>query len=68
MIINKEMIKRNGNKVISIMQQMRRYSFKELQFSTCLSNTDLCLALILLIQEGQIKQNRDEFGIYYTLN
>lgn len=47
MIINKEMIKRNGNKVINIMQQMRRYSFKELQFSTCLSNTDLCLALIL---------------------
>ncbi len=68
MIINKEMIKRNGSKIISIMRKMCRYSFDELQIFTRLNNTDLCLALMLLIQEGLIKQNRDEFGVYYALN
>lgn len=50
------------------MRQMYRYSFDELQHFTRLGSTDLCLTLILLVQEGKIEQNRNEFGVYYVLN
>ena len=50
------------------MRQMCRYSFEELQHFTHLGSTELCLALIFLVQEGKIEQNRDEFGVYYALS
>lgn len=68
MIINIEKIKKNSGRIIGMMRQMYRYSFDELQHFTCLGSTDLCLALILLVQEGKIEQNRNEFGVYYVLN
>ncbi len=68
MIINIEMIKKNSGRIIGMMRQMCRYSFEELQHFTRLGSTDLCLALILLVQEGKIEQNRDELGVYYVMN
>jgi len=40
----------------------------ELQKICQLGNTELCLALVQLIQENKIKQDRNEQGIYYVLN
>ncbi len=68
MTINIKTIKLNANKVIRKMQQMQRYSFDELQHFTALNPTELCLALMSLIQEGIIKQNKDELGVYYALH
>jgi len=68
MIINKRIIKKNSKKVFYIMKRMYHYSFNELQKSTLLENTELCLALIQLLQEDKIIQYRDESGIYYVLN
>lgn len=68
MTINKEMIKKNGGRIIGTMQRMCRYSFEELQRYTRLGSTDLCLALLLLVQESRIEQNRDGAGVYYVLN
>lgn len=50
------------------MRQMRHYSFEELQYFNRLGSTELCQTLILLVQEGKIEQNRNEFGVYYVLN
>lgn len=68
MIINTEKIKKNSGRIIGMMRQMCRYSFEELQHFTRLGSTELCLALIFLVQEGKIEQNRDEFGVYYALS
>ena len=68
MTINIKTIQLNANKVIRKMQQMQRYSFDELQRFTALKPTELCLALMSLIQEGIIKQNKDELGVYYALH
>jgi len=68
MIANKEIIKTNSRKVFNIMKQTQHYSFSELQSFTLLENTELCLALIQLLQEGKIAQYKDESGIYYALN
>lgn len=67
MIINMELIKKNGSRIIGMMRQMCRYSFEELQHFTRLGTTELCLALVLLVREGKIEQNRDESGVYYAL-
>jgi len=68
MIINIEKIKKNSGRIIDMMRQMRHYSFEELQYFNRLGSTELCQTLILLVQEGKIEQNRNEFGVYYVLN
>ena len=63
MIINIEKIKKNSGRIIDMMRQMRHYSFEELQYFNRLGSTELCQTLILLVQEGKIEQNRNEFGV-----
>lgn len=53
---------------VCIRYQMVHYTFNELQKICQLGNTELCLALVQLIQENKIKQDRNEQGIYYVLN
>lgn len=67
MKFNKEAIKTNSKRVCEVMVRMYHYSFAELQKFSKLSSTDLCLALIQLLQEGKIQQDKDEEGIYYSL-
>ena len=68
MTINKQIIKRNSVKVFSVMKRMCRYSFQELQCCTQLGATELCLALLQLLQERLIEQDRDARGVYYVLS
>lgn len=66
MIINNERIKEDSINVYKAMNRMVHYSFNELQRLCHLESTDLCLALIQLLRESKIEQNRDKTGIYYT--
>ena len=66
--INKQIIKQNSVKVFNVMKRMCRYSFQELQCCTQLGTTELCLALLQLLQEKLIEQDRDGRGIYYALS
>ena len=66
--INKQIIKQNSVKVFNVMKRMCRYSFQELQCCTQLATTELCLALLQLLQEKLIEQDRDARGIYYALS
>ena len=66
--INKQIIKQNSVKVFNVMKRMCRYSFQELQRCTQLGTTELCLALLQLLQEKLIEQDRDARGIYYALS
>ncbi|OUN55726.1 hypothetical protein B5G17_08545 [Bacteroides uniformis] len=68
MTINKQIIKRNSAKVFSVMKRMCRYSFQELQCCTQLETTELCLALLQLLQERLIEQDRDARSVYYALS
>ena len=68
MTINKQIIKQNSVKVFNVMKRMCRYSFQELQCCTQLGTTELCLALLQLLQEKLIEQDRDAKGIYYALS
>lgn len=68
MTINKQIIKQNSVKVFNVMKRMCRYSFQELQCCTQLGTTELCLALLQLLQEKLIEQDRDARGIYYALS
>ena len=68
MTINKQIIKQNSVKVFNVMKRMCRYSFQDLQCCTQLGTTELCLALLQLLQEKLIEQDRDARGIYYALS
>ena len=68
MALNKETIINNSKKVYACMYQMVHYTFNELQKICQLGNTELCLALVQLMQENKIKQDRNEQGIYYATN
>ena len=68
MTINKQIIKQNSAKMFSVMKRMCRYSFQELQCCTQLGTTELCLALLQLLQERLIEQDRDARGVYYALS
>ncbi len=68
MAFSKQTIISNSKKVYANMYQMVYYTFNELQKICQLGNTELCLALVQLIQEKKIKQGRNKQGIYYVLN
>ena len=59
MALNKQTIINNSKKVYACMYQMIHYTFNELQKICQLGNTELCLALVQLIQENKIKQDRN---------
>ena len=59
MALNKQTIINNSKKVYACMYQMVHYTFNELQKICQLGNTELCLALVQLIQENKIKQDRN---------
>ncbi|MDD6473282.1 MAG: hypothetical protein PUF62_09675 [Bacteroidales bacterium] len=66
MIINKELISKNSTLLYGKMKKMYRYTFSELQKLANLESTDLCLALIQLLQENKIMQDKGPQGICYA--
>ncbi|MBQ8224839.1 MAG: hypothetical protein IJZ86_05785 [Bacteroides sp.] len=63
----KELIKRNSMLLCSLMKQMYHYTFNELQHICQLGDTDLCLAIVRLLQEGKLQQSRNGQNVYYML-
>lgn len=67
MIIDKEHIRKNSVVLYGKMKKMYRYTFDELQRLANLGSTELCLALIQLLQEDKITQDRGPQGICYAV-
>lgn len=67
MNISKEAIKKNSTILYSRMKRMYHYTFEELDRLLNLGSTELCLALIQLLQERKIEQCKDAAGIRYTM-
>lgn len=63
----KEYIALNSQVLYSLMTDNHHYSFNELQCISSFTDTDLCLAIVKLLQMGKIKQGRDEKGVYYMV-
>lgn len=67
MIIDKEHIRKNSVVLYGKMKKMYRYTFDELQRLANLGSTELCLALIQLLREDKITQDRGPQGICYAV-
>lgn len=67
MIVDKEHIRRNSVVLYGKMKRMYRYTFDELEKLVNLGSTELCLALIQLLQEDKITQNRGPEGVCYVV-
>mgnify|MGYP001073753336 CR=1 FL=1 len=67
MVLDKEHICENSRILYGKMKRMCCYSFNELQKLTNFESTDLCLALIRLLQENKITQDRAKKGICYAV-
>jgi len=65
MMFNKDSIVHNSRKLYAAMKKMYHYSFNDLQGESQLNDTDLCLAIGQLLQEGKLAQRKDSGGIYY---
>lgn len=65
MAFSKIDIVNNSKKLYSCMRKMNHYSLEELQNIIKLKNTDLCLALIQLMQDRKVECGKDKNGVYY---
>lgn len=67
MISDKEHIRENSTFLYGKMKRMYHYTFSELQRLANLGSTELCLALIQLLREDKITQDRGPQGICYAV-
>ena len=67
MIFSKDTIMRNSRQLFHNMRKMSHYTFSDLQGGSHLNDTELCLAIGQLMQEGKVTQYRDAKGIYYEV-
>ncbi|MBR2457157.1 MAG: hypothetical protein IKB31_08365 [Bacteroidaceae bacterium] len=68
MALDKRIITQNAEKVMRYMKSGYLYTLNKLQEITDFGATELCLALLLLIQQNKIEQLQDEEGgIRYAL-
>lgn len=49
------------------MKKMYAYTFDELAKMVNWGSTELCLALMQLLQDGKIAQGKNQKGVYYTV-
>jgi len=68
MIFSKDTIIKNSRQLYQSMNKASHYSFNDLQGWSHLDDTELCLALGQLMQEGKLSQYRDSTGIYYEVS
>lgn len=68
MKFDKSIVARNSIKVFHLMKGMYHYTFDDLQVESKLNDTDLCLAIGQLMQEGKLRQVRNSSGIYYAID
>lgn len=60
-------IQKNADKVIGIMKKGYQYTLSKLQELTTIGVTELCMALLVLIQENKVKQFCCDEGVRYAL-
>lgn len=60
-------IKKNAERIIGLMKVGYQYSLSKLEEITHISTTELCLALLVLIQENKVEQYQSEDGIRYAI-
>ena len=66
-MFNKESIVNNSRKLYAVMKKTSQYSFDDLQGQSHLTDTDLCLAIGQLMQEGKLTQRKESGCIYYLI-
>lgn len=67
MVLDTEHIRKDSALLYGKMKRMYHYTFGELQKLVNFGNTELCLALILLLREDKITQDRRPEGICYAV-
>lgn len=67
MALNIYTIKNNAEKIVRTMKRGYQYSMDKLEEITRISGTQLCLALLVLIQEKKVEQYLIEDGVRYAL-
>jgi hypothetical protein len=65
--MDKNTIKKNARIVLNSMKRGYQYTLNKLQEITTFGSTELCLAILILIQEKKIEQYLSEHGVRYTL-
>ena len=58
---------RNSETLYLAMTKTCQYTFNELQGKSNLNDTELCLAIGQLMQEGRLIQMKNTDGIYYSV-
>ena len=67
MALNKNIIKINAERIGLIMKKDYQYSLAKLEEITSIRGTQLCLAILVLIQEKRVVQFLIEDGVRYAL-
>ena len=67
MVVDKKIIAKNAEKVIGYMKTGYLYTLSKLQEITAFGTTELCLALLVLIQQNKVEQLQTDGGIRYAL-
>jgi len=67
MALDKIKIKKNAESIIGLMKTGYQYSLSKLEEITRIGTTELCLALLVLIQENRVEQYQGEDGIRYAI-
>lgn len=67
MAFDKNIIRHNAEKIVRTMKAGYRYTLAKLQEITTFGTTELCLALLMLIQEKKVEQFQSTDGVRYAL-
>ena len=67
MAFDKGIIKKNAERIMAYMKSGYQYTLNKLQEITAFGTTELCLALLLLIQQNKVEQLQSDEGIRYAL-
>lgn len=67
MALDKIQMKKNAEKIRGLMKAGYQYSLSKLEEISRIGTTELCLALLVLIQENKVEQYQDEGGIRYAI-
>ena len=68
MALDKNKVKKNAEQIVSAMSQGYRYSLSKLQELTKFNTTDLCLAMLVLIQDHRVQQLQCGNAVCYVRN
>lgn len=67
MAFDKRIIRKNAERIMAYMKIGYQYTLNKLQEITAFDTTELCLALLLLIQQNKVEQLQSDEGIRYAL-